>query len=157
MYRGQPRFTRTDTRVPHTSLFRSDLHRVVDPRRTHVERAAKDEREAEHVVDLVGIIRPAGGDDHVGPHALGVGRADLGIGVRHHEHDRLGRSEEHTSELQSLMSSSYDVFSLKKKKKHKRHKFNKDKTQINLNRVKQNIANTLYNTTNKSPITQNNT
>src|SRR3546814_2279804 len=32
------------------------------------------------------------------------------------------RSEEHTSELQSLMRISYAVFCLKKKKKHNRHK-----------------------------------
>src|SRR3546814_9567457 len=32
--------------------------------------------------------------------------------------DRIGRSEEHTSELQSLMRISYAVFCLKKKKKH---------------------------------------
>src|SRR3546814_5150779 len=42
-----------------------------------------------------------------------VGRA---VGERT---DALGRSEEHTSELQSLMRTSYAVFSLKKKKKHK--------------------------------------
>src|SRR3546814_2162392 len=33
----------------------------------------------------------------------------------------IGRSEEHTSELQSLMRISYAVFCLKKKKKNKRH------------------------------------
>src|SRR3546814_10783411 len=36
----------------------------------------------------------------------------------------IGRSEEHTSELQSLMRSSYAVFCLKKKKKKKKHKEN---------------------------------
>src|SRR3546814_2477768 len=51
-------------------------------------------------------------------------RDDLAIGVRlgrrHCVGDALmiGRSEEHTSELQSLMRSSYAVFCLKKKKKH---------------------------------------
>src|SRR3546814_3978928 len=35
---------------------------------------------------------------------------------------RSGRSEEHTSELQSLMRISYAVFCLKKKKKNKKHK-----------------------------------
>src|SRR3546814_3755599 len=39
------------------------------------------------------------------------------------------RSEEHTSELQSLMSNSYDVFCLKKKKK----KTNIKRTKSNLN------------------------
>src|SRR3546814_7385149 len=41
----------------------------------------------------------------------------------------LRRSEEHTSELQSLMRISYAVFCLKKKKKNKYHKkVNEDKT-----------------------------
>src|SRR3546814_1310831 len=40
----------------------------------------------------------------------------------------LGRSEEHTSELQSLMRISYAVFCLKKKKKHNHHHMHK--TQI---------------------------
>src|SRR3546814_3399480 len=38
---------------------------------------------------------------------------------------RSPRSEEHTSELQSLMRSSYDVFCLKKKKKQKKRTYNK--------------------------------
>src|SRR3546814_3223569 len=39
----------------------------------------------------------------------------------------LGRSEEHTSELQSLMRISYAVFCLKKKKKKKKHKISVNK------------------------------
>src|SRR3546814_7459129 len=72
----------------------------------------------------------------VGGHAVGRGdgaeRADMVIGaaVAHHadgldgqQHrerlpDRVIRSEEHTSELQSLMRNSYAVFCLKKKKKY---------------------------------------
>src|SRR3546814_7773308 len=42
--------------------------------------------------------------------------------------DRLQRSEEHTSELQSLMRISYAVFCLKKKKKKTRNKANKNDT-----------------------------
>src|SRR3546814_1303009 len=38
--------------------------------------------------------------------------------------DVVGRSEEHTSELQSLMRTSYAVFCLKKKKSHKTHLYN---------------------------------
>src|SRR3546814_6282367 len=41
----------------------------------------------------------------------------------------LGRSEEHTSELQSLMRRSYAVFCLKKKNKHKRNN-NRHKQQV---------------------------
>src|SRR3546814_7334913 len=57
---------------------------------------------------------------------LGVDRDDLapsrryygggGGSVRGYGYQRLGRSEEHTSELQSLMRISYAVFCLKKKK-----------------------------------------
>src|SRR3546814_3157309 len=48
-------------------------------------------------------------------HAAAVGLAGIGIQVHHLALD--GRSEEHTSELQSLMRISYAVFCLKKKKK----------------------------------------
>src|SRR3546814_8833498 len=85
------------------------------------------------------------GDIHVQPHADGVGsdqiihlarlkRGDLTIARMgrqraHHDgsaapetpqHFSNGRSEEHTSELQSLMRISYAVFCLKKKKQQKR-------------------------------------
>src|SRR3546814_7671783 len=55
---------------------------------------------------------------------MGVGIGDWGLGIR--EKRKRGnprRSEEHTSELQSLMRISYDVFCLNKKKhKHKCYK-----------------------------------
>src|SRR3546814_7950873 len=56
-------------------------------------------------------------------HTIDDGRIDTGPGVAHRDHDvlprhRIGvRSEEPTSELQSLMRHSYAVFCLKKKKK----------------------------------------
>src|SRR3546814_8914635 len=43
---------------------------------------------------------------------------------------RIGRSEEHTSELQSLMRISYAVFCLKKKKKNKTQRYNNDKQSL---------------------------
>src|SRR3546814_1164540 len=50
----------------------------------------------------------------------GSGKANLGAQRRQMAKRRsTGRSEEHTSELQSLMRSSYAVFCLKKKNKHK--------------------------------------
>src|SRR3546814_10075260 len=51
---------------------------------------------------------------------------------RHHEILGLGRSEEHTSELQSLMRISYAVFCLKKKKTRNQNKHNKELTQTML-------------------------
>src|SRR3546814_6498770 len=43
-------------------------------------------------------------------------------------HERVSRSEEHTSELQSLMRISYAVFCLKKKKNHQQTKKDTNKT-----------------------------
>src|SRR3546814_1398121 len=91
MIRRPPRSTRTDTLFPYTTLFRSGLaHRL--HRRSGL-RAVDAGRE---------------GACPVGP-PLGLG-AQLWPPA-----DRL-RSEEHTSELQSLMRISYAVFCLKKKK-----------------------------------------
>ena len=73
------------------SVRGGDLHLHVDGLGAHVERAAEDVGKAEDVVDLVGIIRAAGGDDHVVAHLLRVFRRDLGIGVGHGEDDRVGR------------------------------------------------------------------
>src|SRR3546814_8847898 len=58
------------------------------------------------------VITPA----NIGDYA-GVRKFRFGVGE---EEDQIGRSEEHTSELQSLMRISYAVFCLKKKK-HPQH------------------------------------
>src|SRR3546814_3952716 len=96
MIRRPPRSTRTDTLFPYTTLFRSrDHHR-------HAAEAKRAKRRD---------FARAGG--HGGEH--GVERAEH----RADRHDRANhdadRSEEHTSELQSLMRISYAVFCLKKK------------------------------------------
>src|SRR3546814_3751892 len=63
-------------------------------------------------------VRPLGGRAILADRApLFPDRADSDGGARGMDH--LQRSEEHTSELQSLMRISYAVFCLKKKKKHK--------------------------------------
>src|SRR3546814_5666439 len=67
---------------------------------------AKSEKKADTVCGDRGI-----GDGQSG---FGTGKASLGI-----QQFKTGRSEEHTSELQSLMRISYAVFCLKKKKKKK--------------------------------------
>ena len=73
-----------------------ELHRFVDFGRAHVQRAAEDVREAQRVVDLVRIVRTAGGDDAVGAHAPGVFRVDLGVGVGQRQDDRLvGHRRDH--------------------------------------------------------------
>ncbi len=72
-------------------LGRRDLHGVVDRARAHVERAAEDVGEAEHVVDLVRVVAAPGRDDRVGCcGARRLGR-DLGIRVGHGEQDWFRR------------------------------------------------------------------
>src|SRR3546814_5727036 len=117
MIRRPPRSTRTDTLFPYTTLFRSQ--RLAD------------------FAELPGLAVHAPGDslhraEQVGQHRHVVGgpvfaedlleqyrRSVLGeqpsLDLRHLEDGRDGRSEEHTSELQSLMRISYAVFCLKNK------------------------------------------
>src|SRR3546814_3479084 len=75
----------------------------------------------------------AGQQDEAEPHRRGDGTVDDSSGAEHRRHDAergeqqtvshdLARSEEHTSELQSLMRNSYAVFCLKKKNKAKHTK-----------------------------------
>src|SRR3546814_2347954 len=91
MIRRPPRSTRTDTLFPYTTLFRSNRHREAD---------------TETVVD--GLVQY--------PRLLGIGRQlPAQFAPREGAVGAL-RSEEHTSEPQSLMRISYAVFCLKKKK-----------------------------------------
>src|SRR3546814_2620185 len=98
MIRRPPRSTRTDTLFPYTTLFRSLAH------------------EHRPLPDLPALYQR--GDPQ--------GRRTVAVrdGARRRpRRDRrppghLSRSEEHTSELQSLMRISYAVFCLKKKKKN---------------------------------------
>src|SRR3546814_4091721 len=99
MIRRPPRSTRTDTLFPYTTLFRS----------------------GRLVVALFGecaqaSLQPAviaGQDDD----QQQLGMQPTGLHVNFWcRHQRCNRSEEHTSELQSLMRISYAVFCLKKKK-----------------------------------------
>src|SRR3546814_10594436 len=110
MIRLPPRATRTDTLFPYTTLFRS---RPGDrqPRRMAASQAGRDLRRIRkgrsmsapeiaawvQAIVLIGLCLLAG--------------ACLSEALR-------SRSEEHTSELQSLMRISYAVFCLKKKKQN---------------------------------------
>ena len=66
-----------------------DLHRVVDGRRAHVERAAEDVGEAQDVVHLVRVIAAAGRDDRVLADRSRLLGRDLGVRIGHGEDDRL--------------------------------------------------------------------
>src|SRR3546814_4954998 len=94
MIRRPPRSTLTDTLFPYTTLFRSR------------GRPRPDRRGRGYIL----LRREPRGE---GP---GQDRAKAGRGGRR-DRDRRAhrRSEEHTSELQSLMRISYAVFCLKKK------------------------------------------
>src|SRR3546814_5677075 len=116
MIRRPPRSTRTDPLFPYTTLFRSDAEG---------EPTADVGRHEGDVLELLVGHRQAVGDLLDGRRPLGEGEGAFGEGGalgllgRGVGAGGLLRSEEHTSELQSLMRISYAVFCLKKKKKHK--------------------------------------
>src|SRR3546814_1318023 len=101
MIRRPPKSTRTDTLFPYTTLFRSVAAQV---------QAVAGPHEAGHQPRR----RRTGQADE--PALVDLGH--LAVEARQPQRGAGGRSEEHTSELQSLMRTSYAVFCLKKKKKH---------------------------------------
>src|SRR3546814_4062977 len=101
MIRRPPRSTRTDTLFPYTTLFRSDELWI-------------------HWASLASFDAADRGADKDGcEHGEDVGLHETQQDLEGHERDRHEepgeRSEEHTSELQSLMRISYAVFCLKQK------------------------------------------
>src|SRR3546814_9314814 len=114
MIRRPPRSTRTDTLFPYTTLFRSpdqapDLWRALWRLVPGAQgRRRPTRRNARHPPSLDDRHCQFGRADQSGHEADGPqDRSDV----------HALRSEEHTSELQSLMRISYAVFCLKKKKK----------------------------------------
>src|SRR3546814_6646010 len=108
MIRRPPRSTRTDTLFPYTTLFRSALasrrrriYRQQIDGRSRVRGGRQREQRALH---------PA-----LDPHRLGRLHPRNRSRSRSIRLPQCPRSEEHTSELQSLMRISYAVFCLKKK------------------------------------------
>src|SRR3546814_5460661 len=89
MIRRPPRSTRTDTLFPYTTLFRSGMTAQVSAIAKKCRRALRNETSIKFTLDELRALVDIGSYD---------------------------RSEEHTSELQSLMRNSYAVFCLKKKK-----------------------------------------
>src|SRR3546814_1856125 len=109
MIRRPPRSTRTDTLFPYTTLFRS-LPVLLQLRRRSADRMIGG---GQHIDGFevpthgsLGSPLLLGG----APRGLAIVNGTLAAAVGL-------RSEEHTSELQSLMRISYAVFCLKKKKK----------------------------------------
>src|SRR3546814_9419804 len=101
MIRRPPRSTRTDTLFPYTTLFRSkEIGDIVS--------------EINLRAILVALFTPA----KIVLPRLRRGEQEERVEVHRADVPTL-RSEEHTSELQSLMRISYAVFCLKKKKQNK--------------------------------------
>src|SRR3546814_2049810 len=121
MRRRPPRSTRTDTLFPYTTLFRSAPGDLSDQEgrepESWFERTRQDQRRQDRSLEA------------------DRNRRDQDEGS---QRERSGtRSEEHTSELQSLMRISYAVFCLKKKKytnkkKNKIHTKNTKKKQSSI-------------------------
>src|SRR3546814_13623473 len=93
MIRRPPRSTRTDTLFPYTTLFRSPF--------PHADTLLRKRANPRHAMSVHGHGAP------------GVPRT-VSLAWLGWLDDRTRRSEEHTSELQSLMRISYAVFCLKK-------------------------------------------
>src|SRR3546814_3978854 len=103
MIRRPPRSTRTDTLFPYTTLFRSDIER-----RFHAKFQDTHERRewftwSQGLDDTITAINAGAFDVSTLPEPVQITQRIV------------IRSEEHTSELQSLMRISYAVFCLKKK------------------------------------------
>src|SRR3546814_10114779 len=123
MIRRPPRYTLTDTPFPYTTLFRSTVFfsKLAWPgprvcRRWGLKQLSQRRRQS---------APPSTGRCQSSPGT----RQPVSMPARR----KPTRSEEHTSELQSLMRISYAVFCLKKKNKnkHQQHHHNND---ININR-----------------------
>src|SRR3546814_6103751 len=116
MIRRPPRSTRTDTLFPYTTLFRAHrvlpgggvLHGVAGDRAV---KASRSRLARFGQIDGAGRGHQSGGTPCVRA-ARGIDRPLPGRCAS----APAARSEEHTSELQSLMRTSYAVFCLKKKK-----------------------------------------
>src|SRR3546814_5599423 len=113
MIRRPPRSTRTDTLFPYTTLFRSIFGRAVE---RHFGEADLRLAGAAHLlegqadmveVELRQLVEPV----------LMLARVEC---EAHHQRVVIRRSEEHTSELRSLMRISYAVFCLKQTNKQAR-------------------------------------
>src|SRR3546814_1872775 len=126
MIRRPPRSTRTDTLFPYTTLFRSAADRsrtaregggIAGSRHLPARAGAGKRRDPPGRLarlDVAQRTAAGGGESGAGADRTDADTRALRPDVRRDRHP-AARSEEHTSELQSLMRISYAVFCLKKK------------------------------------------
>src|SRR3546814_6301564 len=116
MLRRPPRSTRTDTLLPYTTLYRSGhalhetdsvLTRLPGDARLDPNDATRLLRERSEPAATLDVAAARSAPGVLAAHQIAGGATYDGLVAL--------RSEEHTSELQSLMRSSYAVFCLKKK------------------------------------------
>src|SRR3546814_10877283 len=100
MLRRPPRSTRTDTLFPYTTLFRSLISELF---------GSYDLLVPLMFTEMIAVLL-------LRRHSLHKEQVETALESPAHVADFTVRSEEHTSELQSLMRISYAVFCLKKKK-----------------------------------------
>src|SRR3546814_10010384 len=110
MRRRPPRSTRTDTLFPYTTLFRSEADQAR-------QRIAASYQSSAQAAFLEAYREATAELPHDWRDADGANAALLLFSLEKCAY----RSEEHTSELQSLMRISYAVFCLKKKKQQHKH------------------------------------
>src|SRR3546814_8514172 len=129
MIRRPPRSTRTDTLFPYTTLFRSAflggeffqtlgvlvLDEQIEAVLAHRSIPSLGSREASRAVRcMAGSSWPGSGSGRSSS-SLSSAKSSGASSSRSYATDSESRSEEHTSELQSLIRISYAVFCLKKK------------------------------------------
>src|SRR3546814_6247694 len=124
MIRRPPRSTRTDTLFPYTTLFRSQLQ--VNLAGRHSAQAALEQSLTELAATRETLLMRKGEEEDKAAelneplvnHAEHVEQARAQVNIAREQmralREAAERSEEHTSELQSLMRTSYAVFCLKK-------------------------------------------
>src|SRR3546814_4325574 len=123
MIRRPPRSTRTYTLFPYTTLFRSLETNAELPEE---DRAVADAKAVNDAANTI-LLRARSRDSVTvfPPEAFDLAELSS-IKMR-----SFFRSEEHTSELQSLMRISYAVFCLKKKKRTQKHENNYPQHELN--------------------------
>src|SRR3546814_9579499 len=113
MFRRPPRSPLTDTLFPYTTLFRSQ------GRLTPAQQRAIDDTMPVYGVTyepkILDLDTLFGRSDSAKIVEIGFGMGETTAKIAQSQPERDFRSEEHTSELQSLMRLSYAVFCLKKK------------------------------------------